>query len=137
MNTFSLWFVYCFVGGCKASNECNNPSVVKFFEYSFFFFVMALISWLCDNFLCHTLQELPYNIPYLHLHAMGWHVGTAIGLHFLFSVLIAHYGITTKQFNVKQSYLLYFIPYLQIIPYNNQTLNRKQNKSKSKNKIKE
>ena len=93
LNTFLLWFVYVFIAANNTSNEIDkilkNNMISTYFTKSFIYFIIALICWLLDNFMCDTLQNLPYGIPYLHLHSLGWHLGTVLGLHHILMILIA------------------------------------------------
>jgi len=48
----------------------------------FVLFVAAIGCWLCDNYFCPSLQQLPLKLPYPHLH-MWWHILTAGALYCL------------------------------------------------------
>lgn len=52
--------------------------------------VISFVLWLIDIFGCQYLQNLPFGIPYLHLHAFGWHLGSAITLHLWAFLIIMH-----------------------------------------------
>jgi dihydroceramidase len=99
--TFAMAFIYIFYSASIASHETaqrlesigghpDSQSPVRNFTTAFLLFVGAIVSWLLDNFCCPTLQQLPFGIPYPHLHALGWHLGTATGLHLMFTNIVFH-----------------------------------------------
>lgn len=77
----------------------------------------ALIGWICDNQFCQTLRNLTVlgvRIPYLQYHAVLWHGGTCIGIHYIYLVLMAQrivfqYGLRPRCINVAG-----IVPYLTV-----------------------
>lgn len=93
-------FIYIFYSASLASHETaeqlkttNNATAainaIRLYDWAFGSFVLAIVCWLLDNFCCPLLQNLPF-LPYPQLHALGWHIGTAVGLHLMFISILLH-----------------------------------------------
>ena len=95
--SFLIAFIYLFYVMSKSANQIyeRDPGNVhhrrtqRYFDKSFAAFTVALVGWLCDNLYCELLQNLSV-IPYLQYHAVLWHCGTCVGLHYFFMVMLAH-----------------------------------------------
>eukprot|EP00469_Lotharella_globosa_P003366 CAMPEP_0167797220 /NCGR_PEP_ID=MMETSP0111_2-20121227/15517_1 /TAXON_ID=91324 /ORGANISM="Lotharella globosa, Strain CCCM811" /LENGTH=206 /DNA_ID=CAMNT_0007691269 /DNA_START=615 /DNA_END=1235 /DNA_ORIENTATION=+ len=72
----------------SSEEERRISSLLGILPTAFYQFVAALVCWLLDNFYCAILSSLPFGIPYPQLHALGWHVLTAVGLYNIFLVLL-------------------------------------------------
>ena len=123
--SFGLEFVYLFYVGAKIGNEVyekdpNNRNYRKINEYydkAFVFFVIALIGWLCDNWNCQILQNLKVfgmDLPYMHFHAILWHIGTCIGLHYFMLVVIAHRLVFEYDADMKCTTILGVLPFIRV-----------------------
>ena len=87
---FCTSLIYVFVSASIAVSEVEKTGgktqaqeMSHVFKLAFVSIVCALVSWISDNLFCSRLQNLPYSIPYINLHAYGWHVGTALAVYFL------------------------------------------------------
>ena len=72
--------------------------MVKEHSYGFF----SVVCWFADNFFCNYLQTLPFNIPYLHLHAFGWHIGVTLAIHYWHLTLVLHRIIIINKYKHEQ-----------------------------------
>jgi dihydroceramidase len=50
--------------------------------------LLSVFAWLCDNLACGALHKLPLGIPYLQLHAVGWHIGIAFVCHCMCQIVV-------------------------------------------------
>ena len=118
--TFAMAFIYIFYSASIASHETakrlDSQSPINNFTTAFFLFVTAIVSWLLDNFCCPVLQNLPVSIPYPHLHALGWHLGTAVGLHLMFIGIVFHFQAATAGDNATVELASWFgiVPYIAV-----------------------
>jgi hypothetical protein len=127
--TFAMAFVYIFYAASIASHETahrlesigghpDTQSPVRNFTTAFLLFVGAIVSWLADNFCCPLFQQLPFGIPYPHLHALGWHLGTALGLHLMFTGIVFHHQAVqhvaagSGAATVELAFVLHCVPYV-------------------------
>ena len=124
--SFVVGFVYLFYVGAKCGNQVyefkpndiNYTKINTFYDNCFISFTIALIGWLCDNLYCEMLQNLyisGFKIPYLHFHAILWHCGTCIGLHYMFLVILAHRIVFQYKKDIKCTKICFgLLPYVKV-----------------------
>lgn len=110
--------VYLYGSSLNASNEARMP---EFGEKAVLWYYISAACWFTDNSFCHLLQNLPYNIPYLQLHAIGWHIGVTFAMYYWLFVLVIHRLVLKYKFeNGKHFYcktlLFGLIDYIVIDP---------------------
>lgn len=97
--SFSIAFVFIFTVGAVAAREVDTfratytkdaATATDLFQWAFLSFVAAIVCWVLDIVACHELHALPAGLPYPHLHAFGWHLGTCLGLLQVFALLVLH-----------------------------------------------
>merc|ERR1712007_14898 len=84
------WGTTALVNRLKATLTDKRRRVAVFADRlhmaGFVMFVLSVVCWLADNYYCPVLQNLPYGLPYPHLH-MWWHLLTCAALYCI-SVLL-------------------------------------------------
>lgn len=86
--TFGVSFIYVFYAASLASDEFESllqdkskkSDMKAMFSRGFLCIMLALMSWIGDNMACGLLHKLPV---YLQLHAVGWHLGTCLGVYYM------------------------------------------------------
>jgi dihydroceramidase len=86
---FSAAFLYIFVAQSAAAADldrqfpstsgCSGKTFNEIFAKGLVCFVVALLGWIIENVACSSLQNLPFNMPFPHFHAILWHLGCAAG----------------------------------------------------------
>jgi hypothetical protein len=64
----------------------------RLFVRCFLSFVVGIVSWVVDIMMCETIRQMPligHRIAGV-FHACGWHGGTALGLYYVYCLLILH-----------------------------------------------
>jgi len=91
---YTVHFLYIFIGGAIVSNRISrHPDrtvVQQYFTVSFWCFIAAIITWLLDNTYCKEIRQLfevQWGVMYPQLHALGWHLGTSLGVYY-YSVMV-------------------------------------------------
>mmetsp|Transcript_6564 Transcript_6564/g.10767 ORF Transcript_6564/g.10767 Transcript_6564/m.10767 type:complete len:330 (-) Transcript_6564:133-1122(-) len=123
--SFGVGFIYTFYIAAICGNEvcevepknAHYRKIDKYFDGAFFSFVIALLGWLCDNVYCQIFQNLRLfdtEIPYLHFHAILWHIGTCIGLHFILLVILAHRIVFRYRQKIKCITIAGILPYVTV-----------------------
>lgn len=108
--TFSLCFVYVFVGCAQAAQEIDKALTMlenssshqdrqndrgrKLFGRTFLIWMLGLVSWISDIMFCPLLHQLP--IPYPQLHFF-WHFFSALGIYHVATVLFMHQKVMAGQ----------------------------------------
>jgi dihydroceramidase len=93
--SFATSMVYVFYGASVAVGahglalgsdvlERDGNGMGEMFALSFLSIIVALVSWIIDNVACDVLYALPV---YPQLHALGWHLGTAVTCYCMFLAL--------------------------------------------------
>lgn len=90
--SFSAAFLYIFtvgsVVGAEIDRERGGHDGARLFRSTFALFVGAVVAWILDIVACPQLQGM--RLPYPQLHAVGWHLGTCLGLLQLFALMLLH-----------------------------------------------
>lgn len=114
--SFAISLIYVFTGASIASGEHQaqlgkeyRNVMGEMFSWSFLFLVIALVSWVMDNLMCDVLHKLPI---YPQLHALGWHLGTAIACYYIFLAQYA-YRLTIRSFKYRLTYIYYCVPIIR------------------------
>jgi len=125
---FLIGFLYICIAAVNCTYEIDNyysknqnnknDNATIYYKYCLSLFGIAMMCWITDNFCCHVLQTLPFGIMYPHLHAIGWHLGTAIGTYMLFLIFICHQAVIFDKQNIQHKYFLGFFPYISKIEKN-------------------
>merc|ERR1712232_91254 len=71
------WGLPKLVERIDSTPACHRSSIKAdlawIYNVAFPVFVISVICWLADNYGCVALQNMPFGLPYLHLHAW-WHI---------------------------------------------------------------
>ena len=116
--TFAVGFAFILTAGSRAAGEAqekigpSRPGVMGVFAIAFWAFVFAIAAWAADNTMCAWLHALPFNIPYPQLHALVWHVGTAIGLWCMVVTLLFHRTVELGVGVPRVRWFVGVVPYL-------------------------
>jgi hypothetical protein len=119
------------------TDEKHEPvQIGHYFDHCFGWFSFAFIAWIIDNRFCFALQNLPISMPYVNLHALGWHFGCMCGIHYTMLIAMAHYHTHhvpgLKQIKeVPCRYLCFTVPMLEFIVDNDASASSVGSKLKS------
>jgi dihydroceramidase len=71
-----------------ANNGPSSFAYTRLGQWASFVLLLAVFAWLSDNLACGALHNLPFGLPYLQLHAVGWHIGIAFVCHCLCQIVM-------------------------------------------------
>ena len=99
-----LMFVLVGRAGKEIARELQNRGMAeaetafgRMADQSFLFMVAGELLWITDIFGCGALRELPYGLPYPHLHSFGWHGCTTIVVFQIVELLVLHRALFCRR----------------------------------------
>ena len=88
-----------------------GPSPPSIFAATFAIWMATILCWIADILCCDALQSLPLRLPFPHLHGF-WHLGSAVGLHGIFVLLLLHERLQQGAGGVRTAVCWGVVPYL-------------------------
>ena len=98
-------------GQGRAPAPAPTPTPTALFAQNFAVWIFTVLCWIADIVCCHALQNLPFGVPFPHLHGF-WHLGSALGLQFTLALMLWHEYTDAGDASVRAAYWLGLVPYL-------------------------
>lgn len=103
-----VWLAYSLAPVCAqldagttavADSEHGNKSFpfTRLGQWASLVLLLSVFAWLSDNLACEALHRLPFGLPYLQLHAVGWHIGIAFVCHSLCQIVVGKHDQARRQ----------------------------------------
>ena len=73
-----VWLSYSLATVCARLDAWAGGSAFYYtrrYQWASLTVLLAICAWVTDNLGCAVLHNLPFGLPYLHLHATVWHTG--------------------------------------------------------------
>ncbi len=86
-----VWLSYSLAPVCAkldAGSADSGYAYTKLGQWASIALLFSVFSWLFDNLACGALHNLPLGLPYLQLHAVGWHIGIAFVCHCMCKIVV-------------------------------------------------
>merc|ERR1712217_931774 len=115
--TFGISFIYIFYCGAWMSKKCGNQCE-RLFDQCYGIWIVSILCWLMDNIFCDFLQKglTQYYIPYINYHGTVWHLGSCLGIDYMFHVLMAYVLVEHHGLRIEVVQLWCIFPYIKVAP---------------------